>query len=120
MHTPPKEARFRRDLGFTLLEVLIAALIFSLASAVLLQRLSQALGYFKKSEITFNKGLYGSSVVFYALFSGEDRGSLNDIRWEMEREKLEEDWHENGTFEIEVFRLEGRVKGSYKIVVKGE
>ena len=120
MHTPPREARFKRNPGFTLLEVLVAALIFSLASAVLLQRLSQAMGYLKKSEMAFNRGLYGSSAVFYALLSGEDRGELNNIRWEAEREKLEEDWNENNTFELEVLRLEGRIKGSYKIVVRGE
>ncbi len=120
MHTPPREIKARKILGFTLLEVLIAALIFSLASAVLLQRLSQAMGYLKKSETAFNRGLYGSSAVFYALFSGEDRGELNGVRWDVESEKLEEDWNENDTFELEVFRLEGKVKGKYKVVVKGE
>lgn len=120
MPTPPKETQSKKSLGFTLLEVLIATLIFSLASAVLLQRLSQAMGYLKKSELSFYKGLYVSSVVFYALLSREDRGELNGIRWEMERRKLEKDWNENETFELGVLRLNGRVKGDYKIVVKGE
>jgi type II secretion system protein I len=78
--------------GFTLIEVLVATVIFAVSAAVLLQAMSVSLSIFDRSNKVLAKAALETTVVEAILLEGRDAGETNGVQWTSREEPLEWDW----------------------------
>lgn len=78
--------------GFTLIEVLVATVIFAVSAAVLLQSMSVSLSNFDRSKKVLAKAVLETTVVETVLLEGRDAGETDGIQWSSQEEPLDWDW----------------------------
>lgn len=101
--------------GFTLLELLVAFVVFALAAGILMQSVASALRRAQQSRAYTQAALYAQSKldaigVGEELEEGQDSGEFDDrYRWQVEITKQEPIASANGTVEqipIDLYRID--------------
>ena len=81
-----------RPEGFTLIEVLVATVIFAVSVAIIMQAMSVSLSTFDRSKKVLVKASLGTSIVEAILLEDRDTGEVGEVRWTSQEEPLDWDW----------------------------
>ena len=78
--------------GFTLVEVLVAVVIFAVSAAALMQAMSVSLSTFHQAQKVFDKAALEPTIMETLLLEGKEKGEIEGIQWTSQEEHVAWDW----------------------------